>query len=65
MRIRLFDVTVRAWEDGKQVWPPPRVPASPPPPSLSAAGRCLLGFGLAALVAATLAFLAWWDGYLP
>lgn len=64
MRIKLFDVQARVYEDGKQVWPPPR-PACPPPASLSAAGRWLLGFGLAALVVAAIAFLAWWDGYLP
>lgn len=63
MRIKLFDVQARVYEDGKQVWPSPR-PAYPPLAPLSAAGRWLLGLGLAALVVATFAFLAWWDGYL-
>lgn len=65
MRIRLFDVNVQVWEDRKQIYPPPHPPAAPPPATLSAAGRWLLGFALAALVVATIVFMAWWDGYLP
>lgn len=63
MRIKLFDVQVHVYEDGKQVWPPPH-PIDPPP---TAAG-VLLGFVLLALatmgtwkfgtVATMLAFLA-------
>ena len=63
MRIKLFDVQVRVYEGGKQVWPPPP-PIDPPP---TAAG-VLLGFVLLALatmgtwqfgtVATVFAFLA-------
>ena len=45
MRIKLFDVQTRVYEDGKQVWRRPVRPVRRPP-------RWLLGFGLAALVAA-------------
>lgn len=57
MKIRLFDIHMSVHQDGKQVWPPAR-PKAPPPAPLTAAARWLLGFALAVLVVAVIAFMA-------
>lgn len=64
MRIKLFDVQVRVYEDRKQVYPatPAPSPAKPPP---TAGQSFMIGLGLAVLIVAAFAFLAWWDGFLP
>lgn len=56
MKIRLLDIQVSVHEDGKQVWPPARKKLPPPAP-LTAAARWLLGFTLAVLVVAVIAFM--------